>query len=141
MKVEIIEPNREESQEETTKHDVWREQLKTSLEAITQWLNLDVEVVSVSNDDEIEEKIILKFKKEWEDNEAEIVDLISIIRELENQKKAPDMRMDYNDLFKGAWDFPVNEDDYLHGVPPELQQDEAMDTPLNELEEDDDGDD
>lgn len=106
------------------------ENLKMLLEIIERFIQTEIDI-EIS--DKEEEHTLIKFEKEWDDNEAEIVSVISILRMIQEQKEG-NFRMDYEHLMDNSWEFEIDEP-MLEATPRELTQQTEPDSPLEELTE------
>ena len=83
--------------------------------------------------DKVKAKIILK--KEENDNEAEIMDYIQILRIMQKQKNIIDFEICYEELFLATWDLNDSKDgEYLlEGSPYDDDEEEYDETPFHSL--------
>lgn len=96
-----------------------------------------IQNISTPHEKTEERRLILELKlvKDMNDNEAEIMDYIQIIRIIQKQKKIPEFRINYEQLFVATWNLETtNDGNYLlDGSPYEIDEEEWMDTPFEEL--------
>lgn len=83
--------------------------------------------------DKVKAKIILR--KEENDNEAEIMDFIEILRIMQKQKNIIDFEICYEELFLATWDLNDSKDgEYLlEGSPYDDDEEEYDETPFHSL--------
>lgn len=115
----------------------WDDNLMPFIQSIFERMDTSVsfsEDISEETDtDESENVINMKLKKEWNDNEAEIVDFVSVMRVMQKQKKTKRFRMDLEHLFDGTWelDDPFDGNHLLDATP--YEEETESDSPLEQL--------